>query len=151
MRGKCTEKNTHVFGITAIIAAVFISSSLCGCSKGPSDNVIKEQIAEFVQRDRKGIFGGGVKFANYYELVDIVISDKLIEDKSLTVACTVTFRVKQKNEWPEASRHLTSLPVAAMAFDKIVGKAEQKKPGEVITNTLKFLFKRYEKGWRLEG
>jgi hypothetical protein len=151
MKEEYAHRNTYALSIAVIICALFFTSLLCGCSRtrSPSDDILKAQISDVLQQDREGMFGGTVKFGDFFEIVEIIIDDKLLEEKSLNVVCTAKFKVKEKNEWPEASRNLDTLPLSATPFRVIVGKIEGKKPGEVLTNNFEFMFKEYENGWRI--
>lgn len=112
------------------------------CTSSISDETIKEQIKEYIEnsRNRAKEWNVYIKFSDFFEIIEIKVEDKLIEDKRCRVSCTVKVRVKKK--YPKNA-------FVTIAYDYIVGK-DAGKVGAIKSGKTEFWFARWEKGWKLE-
>lgn len=137
------EPKTEFYkGIKFIIILFLIGSLLVvpkiGYTQNISDNTIKEQVTSYFKNaEGRKWSGRDIAFSEIFDVVSIEVVDKIVEEKTSTAICSITVRVKKDY-----------LNGVEGAFEHFLGRRHG-KVGETKTFNGKFIFKKYEKGWRL--
>lgn len=112
------------------------------CSITLSDDNAKAQVTEYIKTLQAGTgWGGVVSYSEPFELTNVVVKDKLIKDKESIVLCEITSKCKVN--WDADA-------IGLNGFKWLIG-GNGCKVGKLIVSDFKFLFEKYEKGWKLKG
>jgi len=82
-----------------------------------------------------------VSFSEWFEIERVVVNDKLLKDKECVANCTTTVRIKKQ--------YARGCGVT-MAYNFIVGYGPG-FPDRSRSANVKFLFEKYEKGWKISS
>lgn len=131
----------NIFPMLPVILVIVL---VLGCGKSISDEEIKAQVTDWVLNYTNGrlsdLFAPS-RFGDYFDIKDVTIKDKFVTKTECIALCAVTYQAK--HSWVAHSGLTISLGF-------IIGDGPG-RAGEVRTWEMKFLFRKYEKGWRLEG
>jgi len=109
-----------------------------------SDDVIKVQVNDYLKTlefpMQPAFLGRNSSFTEHFEVLNIDVKDKMLKEKECTVICKITFKAKE--DWSHEG--------AYGLFKHIVG-AGSIRAGESKTNEAKFLFDKFDKGWKIRG
>jgi len=122
---------------------VVMMMALIGCSGSISDATIKTQVTDYLKSLRVMGFMTELPYDRIFEVSNIVVKDKLIKEKenAYVVICAVTSKCKMDIE---------TRSIGHVAFEWLIGDTGG-KAGELKTHDVKFLFEKYENGWKLKG
>ncbi len=131
-------KKRIIFSFVMSLFLIFISF---GCSKSISDETVTSQVVDYLRNDTRPGFMSDVSFSKWFKIENIAVKDKLIKDKECIVMCNISVKIKDK--------YAGNSGVTA-GYGFIVGHG-QGVVGNVRTTDVKFLFEKYEKGWKIKS
>jgi hypothetical protein len=121
--------------------SLIVISFLIGCSKGISDDTITQQVINYLQNDVRLGFMSNVSFSKFFKIENVIVKDKLIKDNECIAICGISVKIKKL--YAENS-------AVTKAYSFIVGDGRGSL-GESKANDVKFLFEKYEKGWKIRS
>ena len=127
----------------ALLSAMFTS---LGCGKKIEDSSIAVQVKEYLLSTPTCYRGKGSEwkppypFSDFFELVDVVVQDKLIEGRTCIAACSITVRITRSYDADGPTAHYVRWLTGGGAG--IVGKNK--------TNNVDFIFERFDKNWKIK-
>lgn len=121
----------------AIMMMVFCTFK---CNSDIRDEDIKSQVTDYLTTLQLPGFARNIPFSEFFELTNIVVNDRLIKGKECVVICNVNVKVKKNYD-------RNSLVAARYGFVAGPGSGTI---GEIRSNNIKFMFEKYEKGWRIK-
>ena len=131
---------TKLFLHKAVIS-LFIVSLILGCSKGISDDTVNSQAINYLKNDVRSGFMSNVSFSKWFEIENIAVKDKLIKDKECIAICNLSVKIK---------KNYAGSSGVTMGYGFIVGNGPG-SAGQVRTADVKFLFEKYENGWKIKS
>ena len=126
--------------VFAVAALLFIT----GCGAKISDSTIQAQVSDYISSLQSVVYVYPpikIAFSEYFIIQDVEVKDKMIKDKQCVAICSVTVKVKQEFVGDSA---------IVGEWNWVVGDGAG-VVGRTKTKDVKFVFERYEKGWKIQG
>jgi hypothetical protein len=124
-----------------VIFATIAGALLTSCSPKISDSDISEQVSSYLKQDERDGGFSQVAFSQFFEIQKVVVKDKLIKEKECVTICNITMKVIRPYQGGSGVN---------MAYSFLVGDGPG-SAGDVRAIDVKFLFEKFESGWRIKG
>ncbi len=137
------KRNAWLDQFTIRILLVVFTLGIAGCSGSLSidNDTITSQITDYLNNDSRDGFMSHVRFAEWFYIEDITVIDKLIKDQDKECTALVAITVSINKPFSRGSG-------VTDAYGFIIGNIAGQS-GQVVTGEAKFLFEKYESGWRI--
>jgi hypothetical protein len=118
-----------------------------------SESNVALQVKQYLNRlEMPGLIGGSLRFRDYLSISQCKVVDKMKEGNRATVICDLRFLIKTvfvAGSWPELSLQTY---VGKLQFPTRDSYNQQRTTiGQKHDCQMKFLFERYDKGWKLNS
>jgi hypothetical protein len=132
--------------LIVILGFVLCAVACNSLNKGPSESLVKSQVAEYLTALRAE---GSQPFGQVFRVDSITIKDRLVEGRQASVVTVLTATVIARPFFPGGVvAQADSLTSSSYRF---LTSNDTLRTGQVLTRDVTFRFQRFDSGWRLQG